>query len=93
MGADGDRHGAVTRQGHLALITAEQFLAVIFSLMWQAGTVQSMSGDAYGCVDRLVAEIGDNQRHLTVAVTQVGILLAGVEGILVDIHQVKEVPL
>ena len=92
MRLDGDRHGAVARQGHLAFITAEQLLAVIFAIM-HLGAIQGMLGDAYGSVDRLVAEVGDNQRHLAVMVAQVGVLSAGVECVLVDIHQVKEVTL
>ena len=49
-----------------------------------------MLRNTYGGRYGLVAEVGDNQRHFSIAVPQVGILPPRVECVLIDVHQVKE---
>ena len=52
-----------------------------------------MLRDANGSIHREITKVSDHQSHHAIAVSQICILAMGVERVLIDVHQVKEITL
>ena len=89
IGLNVNRDNSVATQQQCVRCIVKQMAAEAFA-SGHLGAFQRMLRDADRGVHGLVAEVGHNQRHFAVAVAQVGVLTARVEGVLIDIHQVKE---
>lgn len=92
MRLDVEADCAVSREFHGYLFSIKEVFDGIAASR-NLCAIEGMLRDANGSIHREITKVSDHQSHHAIAVSQIGILAMGVERVLIDVHQVKEITL